>query len=275
MKTIALSLILLLAVSWSVSGDDWKLVWSDEFEVDGLPDPGRWTYETGFVRNNEEQFYTRERVRNARVKDGILIIEAHRETMDNPGFRTGSNDWRSWRSQAHYTSASLITKGIAEWTYGKIEVRARVPTGPGTWPAIWTLGANIDEVGWPRCGEIDILEFLGKDPDKIHATAHFGRGGRHDSDSKAQPMKAPWKDFHVYSIEWDSEFIHFAFDGARFQSFRISKADSDGENPFRKPHYLILNLAMGGNWGGPIDDSMLPCQFLIDYVRVYQRQSKE
>ena len=209
----------------SLSANEWKLVWSDEFDGKGHPDPKKWGYESGFVRNKEQQYYTTKRLKNARLENGHLVIE----------------------------------------------VRAKVPQGPGVWPAIWTLGDNIDTVGWPRCGEIDILEFVGKDPQHIHVNTHFHRDGKHSSDHKKRKGNEPWKDFHTYSIEWDADWIHFAYDDVRYHSFRVSKGDTEKGNPFHKKHYLILNLALGGNWGGKIDDSIFPSRYLIDYVRVYQR----
>lgn len=257
-----------LLLAGSAFGDEWKLVWADEFDGKGHPDPKKWGYESGFVRNNEKQFYTTKRLKNARLENGNLVIEGHKES---PRATDLKNEPSRRLPKIKYTSASLHTKGLADWKFGKIEVRAKVPKGLGVWPAIWTLGSNIPQVGWPRCGEIDILEFVGKDPGKIHVNAHFHRDGKHSSDHKERKTKEVWKNFHVYSIEWDSEFIHYAFDGKRFQSFRISKADSPSGNPFHKSHYLILNLALGGNWGGKIDDSIFPVQYLVDYVRIYQK----
>ncbi|MCL4160836.1 UNVERIFIED_CONTAM: hypothetical protein GTU68_012158 [Idotea baltica] len=246
---------LTLLLTGSLAAEEWNLVWSDEFDGKGHPNPEKWGYESGFVRNKEQQFYTTKRLKNARLENGHLIIEGHKESPSAESLK----------------NASLHTKGLASWQYGKIEVRAKVPHGPGTWPAIWTLGTNIPQVGWPRCGEIDILEFVGKDPKYIHANAHFHREGKHASDHKKRKTSKPWKDFHTYSIEWDAEHIHFAFDGTRYHTFRNEKAHTKNGNPFRKEHYLILNLALGGNWGGKIRDSIFPSQYLIDYVRVYQK----
>lgn len=248
--------------------EEWKLVWSDEFNGSGHPSPEKWGYESGFVRNKEKQFYTTKRLKNARLENGHLVIEGHRES---PSMESLTNESKKDLPKINYTSASLHTKGLASWKFGKIEVRAKVPSGKGVWPAIWTLGDNISSVGWPRCGEIDILEFVGKDPKHIHANAHFQADGKHKSDHKAQPTFKPWDDFHLYSIEWDADFIHFAIDEKRFHSFRISKADTSDGNPFHKPHYLILNLALGGSWGGPIDNAIFPVQYLVDYVRIYQK----
>ena len=259
-----------LAGSASCTPDDgvWKLVWTDEFAGTGHPDPKKWGYESGFVRNKEKQFYTTKRLKNARLENGHLVIEGHRES---PKASDLPNETFKKLPKINYTSASLHTKGLASWKFGKIEVRAKLPKGQGVWPAIWTLGTNLPEVGWPRCGEIDIMEFVGKDPGKIHGNAHFHRDGKHASDHKERKTQNVWEDFHLYSIEWDAEFIHFAFDGKRYHSFRINKAKTANGNPFHKPHYLILNLALGGTWGGKIDDTILPARYLIDYVRVFQK----
>ncbi len=256
----------------SLTANEWKLVWSDEFDGKGHPDPEKWGYESGFVRNKEKQYYSTRRLKNARLENGHLVIEGHKES---PSLDSLKNEPTKKLPRINYTSASLHTKGLASWKFGRIEVRAQVPQGLGVWPAIWTLGDNISTIGWPRCGEIDILEFVGKDAQHIHANAHFHRDGKHSSDHKKRKGNEPWNDFHTYSIEWDAEWIHFAFDDTRYHSFRVNKADTEKGNPFHKKHYLILNLALGGTWGGKIDDSIFPCQYLIDYVRVYQKSAKE
>lgn len=265
-----LQFLLLFAflLSGAASAAEWKLVWSDEFEGSGHPDPEKWGYESGFVRNREKQYYTTKRLKNARLENGYLVIEGHKESLTTGDL---ANEPSKKQAKFNYTAASLHTKGLADWKFGKIEVRAKVPKGKGTWPAIWTLGSNIPEVGWPRCGEIDIMEFVGKEPGKIHGNAHFHREGKHASDHKERKTKEVWKEFHTYSIEWDTNHIHFAFDNQRYHSFRLEKANTPAGNPFRKPHYLLLNLALGGNWGGEIDESIFPVQYLIDYVRIYQK----
>lgn len=246
----------------------WELQWSDEFEVDGPPDPAKWGYEDGFVRNNELQFYTR-RPENARVERGMLVIEGRKEEYVNPGYKVGSENWKEQKPFASYTSASLTTQGKASWQYGRIEVRAKLPQGKGMWPAIWTLGDNIEQIGWPKCGEIDVLEFVGKEPDKIHGTTHYSINEQHASKGKALTVDKPFDDFHLYAVEWFADRIDFFFDQTKFHSFAVDEAGGGPENAFRKPHYLLINLALGGAWGGEVDDSVLPQQYRVDYVRVY------
>jgi beta-glucanase (GH16 family) len=231
------------------------LVWRDEFDGQGLPDDSRWTYEEGFIRNNERQFYTRARTENARVENGLLVIEARRESFRG----------------AEYTSASLTSR--ASWTYGRIEVRAKLPKGRGTWPAIWTLGTNIREVGWPACGEIDIMEHVGFDPGRIHANIHTTAYNHVRGTAKGNNVMVsrPDEEFHVYSATWTPTAIDVFVDGQRYFTF-AKEAGGDPVWPYDKPQYLILNLAIGGSWGGRqgIDDSAFPAQYVIDYVRVYR-----
>jgi len=245
----------------------YKLVWSDEFsrDPDGLPDPTKWGYEEGFIRNSESQYYTKARLENARIENGTLIIEGRKENYvydDSPDHES---------KPARYTSAALETIGKADWQYGRIEVRAKLPAGKGVWPAIWTLGSNIHQVGWPRCGEIDIMELVGKEPGIIHGTLHYFIDGKHASKGGQLPVDETGADFHVYAAEWTPDRIDLFVDGTKYFSLDVNQATNDGENPFRKPHYLILNLALGGTWGGPIDDSIFPQRMVVDYVRVYQK----
>jgi beta-glucanase (GH16 family) len=249
---------------------EWELAWSDEFDSDGAPDPAKWDYEVGFVRNRELQYYTRARKENARVENGMLVIEGRKEKFENPGYQPGAKNWRQKRKSAAYTSASLTTRGNASWKYGRIEVRAKLPCGKGMWPAIWMLGTNIGKIGWPRCGEIDIMEYVGKAPNLVHGTVHFAVDGKLRSNGGKWKTEKPYEGFHVYAIEWNEERIDFFFDETKYHTFPLKKADQGKFNPFRLPQYLILNLAIGGSWGGPVDDEALPQQFLIDYVRIYR-----
>lgn len=236
---------------------EWKLVWADEFDGEGLPDPQKWDYEEGMLRNNEAQYYTRARLENARLEGGNLVIEARREDYQG----------------AQYTSASLITRRKAEWTYGRIEVRAQLPTGRGTWPAIWMLGVNIDQVGWPTCGEIDIMENVGFDPDRIHANIHTQAYNHVLKTNKGNSLlvERPYASFHIYAVEWFPDHLDFYVDDQKYFTF-WNENTGVAAWPFDQPFYLILNLAIGGAWGGMqgIDDTIFPQRYLIDYVRVYQ-----
>lgn len=249
-----------------------KLIWSDEFDYHGLPDPAKWGYEEGFIRNREAQYYTVQRKKNARIRKGMLVITARKEKLKNPAYDKESKAWNKSREYADYTSASLTTQHTFSMQYGRIEVRAKVPGGAGTWPAIWLLGTNIPEVSWPRCGEIDIMEFLGRDSLKIYGTCHWAdtATGKHRSAGKNISVDPPPSaGFHVYAIDWSPETIDFYYDDRKYFSFDTGQAGAGPDNPFRKPFYLILNLALGG-WGGTIDDTVMPQKFLIDYVRVYE-----
>jgi beta-glucanase (GH16 family) len=235
----------------------WELAWSDEFEGEGLPDAEKWDYEEGFIRNNEAQYYTRQRQENARLEGGNLVIEARKEAF----------------AEGQYTSASLVTRGKAEFTYGRIEVRAQLPTGTGTWPAIWMLGVNIDTVGWPACGEIDIMENVGFDPDRIHANIHTQAYNHVKKTNKGASLLAerPYEIFHVYAVEWFPDHLDFYLDEQKYFTFRNENTGPETW-PYDQPHYLILNLAIGGSWGGMkgIDEAIFPQRFVIDYVRVYR-----
>lgn len=237
-------------------GQEWSLVWADEFDYTGKPDPRRWVHEIGFIRNSEVQYYT-DREENARVEDGHLIIESREERYED----------------ALYTSASVTTRGKGEWTYGRIEVRAQLPTGIGMWPAIWTLGVNIDEVGWPTCGEIDIMENVGFSPGTIHANVHTEAYNHVRGTNKGSSIyvSKPYEDFHVYAIEWFEDHIDFFVDDQRYFTFE-NEGTGNATWPFDKPQYLIINAAIGGTWGGQygLDEKIFPQQYLIDYVRVYE-----
>ncbi|KGK00115.1 glycoside hydrolase family 16 protein [Thalassotalea sp. ND16A] len=271
-------------VNISADKDGWQLVWSDEFNYQGLPDPNKWGYEQGFIRNKEAQYYTVNRTENARVENGTLVIEARKETFPNVRYQADSEDWRANRKQAQYTAASITTLGKASWTYGKVEVRAKLPEGSGMWPAIWTLGENrkppfgeskTGTVPWPLCGEIDIMEFVGNSPNKIHSNIHYANWETSKHDKQAGNIsfdKPPVNDFHTYTAEWYEDKIKFFFDGEHFHTVDTTQTVNDA---FNKPHYLLINLAIGGGWGGKINDAMLPQEYLVDYVRVYQQLAPE
>jgi beta-glucanase (GH16 family) len=244
----------------------YKLVWSDDFskDADGPPDPAKWKYEVGFIRNNEAQYYTKARLENARIEHGKLIIEARKEQFSNLSPKGPR--------RANYTSASLTTKGLKSWKYGRIEVMAMMPKGQGVWPAIWTLGANYDQVSWPLCGEIDILEMWGLQPDIIRGNFHYSLLGKHHSEGLAKrTLLSSDRTFHAYGIEWTPDRIDLLIDGVTYGFFDVNKATRGDYNPFRLPHYLLLNLAIGGSAGGTIDDTIFPQRMVVDYVRVYQK----
>ncbi|UJP63651.1 glycoside hydrolase family 16 protein [Mongoliitalea daihaiensis] len=266
-------LVLVLPVN-AQEKESWKLVWSEEFDYKGLPDPEKWIFEVGHVRNMEQQYYTEQRLENAVVKRGKLLITGRKEKFPNAAYEPGSPQWRTSKPYADYTSASITTQGLHAWTYGRIEVRAKLPKGKGMWPAIWMLGDNFEEVGWPYAGEIDIMEHVGKEPLEVHGTVHFPTGKKDEfiSNGGVISKKGLARKFHVFAIEWTKEKIDFFVNDILYHSFEIDQAGKGLDNPFRNPHFLIINLAMGANWPGPIDDKVLPQQFIIDYVRVFQKQ---
>ena len=260
---------LLLFLPTTAHAADWSRTWSDEFSTPGRPDPAKWNYESGFIRNHESQYYT-DRPENVRVENGMLIVEGRKEHFPNPHYSPTAKGLNALPF-AEYTSASLITKGKFDFTYGRIEARAKLPTGPGTWPAIWTLGADIDQVSWPRCGEIDIMEFLGREGNLIHGTAHWANADRHhDSQTATFPLATAATDFHLYAVEWSPTQLRFFVDTTNYLTVPLYKADANNDNPFRHPQYLILNLALGGDWGKTIAPATTPAQLLIDYVRIYK-----
>lgn len=246
-KNIIISIILVLILS---SCQTKKPAWSDEFDYNGLPDPSKWSFEEGFVRNREPQYYTRERSENARVEGGNLIITAIREDYND----------------AKYTSASIVTKGKYSFTYGRVEVRAKLPEGTNVWPAIWTLGTSGR---WPSCGEIDILEYWGTRPDTVYANVHTGDYNHRKGNGRGGKINfpRPWKDFHIYALEWYPDRLDFYFDDKMYYSCK-KKGEGTGEWPFDAPQYLLINLALTRGREG-IDDSTFPAEYLIDYVRIY------
>jgi len=268
-------LLLLLLATLPLPAAEWKLVWSDEFDKPGPPDASKWDYETGFIRNGEAQYYTRARKENARVENGTLIIEARKEHFKNPAFES-ADAARARRSPefAEYTSASLTTRGKASWTYGRIEVKAKLPSGRGTWPAIWTLGTNERQAGWPACGEVDLMEFVGFDPGIVHANIHTRKYNHVQKTGKGSQIKITdaSEAFHVYALEWDADHMDFFVDDHKYFTYRNEKTGQDAW-PYDKPQFLILNLAIGGGWGGAkgIDDAIFPQRYSIDYVRIYQK----
>ena len=236
----------------------YKLVWEDTFNNDGRPNEDNWQIEVaghGFG-NNEAQFYT-DRLQNVCIKDGILHITAHKEKYEHRA----------------YTSAKLTTKGKKHIMYGRVEVMAQLPIGKGTWPAIWFLGTNMKEAGWPACGEIDLMEHVGHNPEQIHFSLHSRTNHHLIGNQPTLALKVPGilKGFHEYSMDWSEDKFIFYID--RKEIVRFNKKDyvPRAEWPFDQPFYLILNLAIGGTWGGEIDDQIFPAVMKFQYVKVYER----
>ncbi len=247
----------------------WRLVWADEFDGPGsAPDGSKWTVETGGNGwgNNELQTYTA-RTNNVRVEAGHLVIEARRETL-------AGEDGRS----REFTSARLKTLGHAEWTHGRIEARMQLPCGQGIWPAFWMLGSNPKAVGWPRCGEIDIMEHIGREPGTIHGTLHGP--GYSAAKGIGKPFvlpngKAFADGFHVFAVDWDAERIRWFVDGSAYHEVTPERLPSGKPWVFDAPQFVLLNLAVGGHWPGvPDGTTEFPQRLLVDYVRVYAREPK-
>jgi beta-glucanase (GH16 family) len=245
---VAVSLFSFEAVSGQTAYK--KLVWSDEFNKPGLPDSTKWGYDLGAGGwgNDELEYYT-SRPGNAIVKNGTLIITARKE------------DYKG----SAYTSARLLTKGKFSFTYGKVEVRAKLPEGLGTWPAIWMLGSDISTLGWPGCGEIDIMEHLGRDMNKIYGTLHYPGHSGANGNGNTKMIKNATTEFHVYSLEWSASSIKIYLDGQLLHTV----ANSQGI-PFNHSFFIILNVAMGGGFGGAVDPSFTHAEMEVDYVRVYR-----
>jgi len=235
----------------------WQLVWSDEFDQDGRPNGAKWSYDIGGHGwgNQELQYYT-DRLENARVEKGHLIVEARKEEFQ----------------ENHYTSARLVTRGKADFTYGRFEVSAKLPTGHGNWPAIWMLGSSVASRPWPACGEIDIMEHLGRNPGWVHGSTHsekyyFKNGNQLTSLTYVPGLD---QDFHRYALEWSPERIDFFVDDNKYLTVANEKTGRDAW-PFDEPEFLILNVALGG-WGGAVVDADLPARMEVDYVRIYRKK---
>ena len=259
-----LAVMLILAVPGKSTAQAWQLVWQDEFDYVGLPDPSKWNYDVGGHGwgNAELQYYTERRLENARADGNNLIIAARLES----GF-----------GNRNYTSARLVSRNIGDWTYGRIAVKARLPSGRGTWPAIWMLPteSHYGNGGWPDNGEIDIMEHVGHQPNRIHSTVHNKQYNHLAGSSQGGSRLVPdaTEAFHVYMVEWTPRRLDFFIDNDKIFTYYN---DTRGWRtwPYDKPFHLLMNIAIGGSWGGQqgVDDSIFPQQMLIDYVRVFQYQ---
>ena len=262
-KVVAFLVVSVFLMQCNSEGES-KLVWSDEFNTPGEPDTSRWNYDLGDGcpnvcgwGNNELEYYTKD-VKNVRVENDRLIIEAHKEPLGGKGF----------------TSARIVSKLKGDWLYGRMEIKAKLPRGTGTWPAIWMLSTDWKYGGWPASGEIDIMEHVGHDPGVIHGTIHtetYNHGKQTQKEGKVIVTDAQ-DEFHVYSIDWTKNKIEFYVDGKLYHSVTKGINDTFKEWPFDQRFHLIMNLAVGGNWGGAqgVDDSIWPQKMEVDYVRVYQ-----
>ena len=253
-----------------------RLVFQDEFNGEGLVDDDKWVYEVGFVRNHEMQYYTEKRIENVYQKDGVLHIRCiNQDTLrDESGNILNKYIDPKTGKDYYITSGSINTKGKYDWTYCRVEARLKVPLGSGTWSAIWMMPAKSVYGYWPLSGEIDIMEHVGYDPEKVNYAIHTEAHNHMKKNGKGHNAFCPTccSEFHVYGLEWYEDRLEWYLDGRkRFVVTRPENATWESW-PFDQEFYLILNLAFGGGWGGTkgIDTDLLPQEYIIDYIRVYQ-----
>jgi beta-glucanase (GH16 family) len=251
-KLVLLSFIVLSLFQCKAQKDN--IIWTDEFNYSGLPDSTKWGNEVGFIRNHELQYYTNRRIENSVVKNGCLMIIGRKESYNG----------------ADYTSASINTLGKFSWKYGRAEARIKLPAGQGLWPAFWMMGDDRPAVGWPKCGEIDIMEHINAEL-KAYGTAHWDNGGHVQSGGNIRTDVTKW---HVYAVEWNQDSIRWFLDDQRYWGVSIKNSENDTQE-FHEPFYLLLNLAIGGDWPkNPDATSIFPDTMYVDYVRVYQHTTK-
>ncbi|HPE75227.1 MAG TPA: glycoside hydrolase family 16 protein, partial [Draconibacterium sp.] len=224
-----IQIIIMMLITLTVSAQKYVLVWGDEFNTPGLPDSTKWSYETGKIANNELQYYTSKRLENARIEDSVLIIEARKEKY----------------SGADYTSARIVSRGIGDWKFGKVEISAKVPTGKGTWPALWMMPTYSEYGGWPRSGEMDIMEYIGVEPQNLFYTVHFegtnGSGHQSNGSGGVKRIANPFNQFIKYTMIWTPDKIEWYANDVKYHTY--SKSSDDYRVwPFNKEFYLILNL---------------------------------
>jgi beta-glucanase (GH16 family) len=253
MKKLIFFIVVFLAIA-SCKEQKNNLVWSDEFNYNGLPDNSKWSYEVGHIRNNEQQYYAEKRIENSVVKDGYLMLIGKKESY----------------SGSEYTSASINTETKFGFKYGKVEARMKLPAGQGMWPAFWMMGINRSKVDWPKCGEIDIMEHINSVP-TVFGTGHWDSNGHVSSGGMT---RCNVSQFHNYAVEWDQDSIRWLLDGTRYYGISIK----DGVNStasFHEPFYILLNLAIGGDWPGNTDSTtVFPDTVYVDYVRVYRNNPR-
>ena len=264
-------LLLVLSLTSNAQAQKWREIWADEFnEASGAAiDSTRWTAETGGSGwgNQELEYYTNSIGNAYHDGKGSLVIKAIRETPANS---------QCWYGPCQYSSARLVTKGKFDYKYGRFEARLKIPAGQGMWPAFWMLGSNVDQVGWPLCGEIDIMENIGREPSTVHGTIHGP--GYSGGNSIGSPYTLPngqrfSDDFHVYKVEWEPTAIRWYVDGNLYQTRTPSSLPAGTNWVYDHPFFLILNVAVGGGWpGNPDQTTVFPQTMLIDYVRVYKQR---
>lgn len=262
---------------WEIPG--WELVWHDEFDKDGKPDPKDWNFEHGFCRNHEDQWYQED---NAVIKDGHLIITAKKldKPIKNPNYQPGSGDWKRNREWIEYTSSSMTTSRKHEFLYGRFEIRAKLPMEEGMWPAFWTVGVSES---WPAGGEIDIMEYYRQ---RLHANVAWqGTNGTKWESQNRLVSEFEKKDpdyrnkWHVFRMEWTEDFITLFVDDVLMNEQDISEVRNaryrSVANPFHQKHYPWINLAIGGDNGGDLKNVKWPKEYIIDYIRIYQKPAKK
>lgn len=267
-KLALFSVLVMPTVGLQAQTTEWELVWSDEFDYTGVPDPQKWSFDTSGNNwnwgNDEAQNYTTAKDGNAWVEDGKLVIEARKEDYY----------WAGDGETKNYTSARLITRYKGDWLYGKIEVRAKLPRGVGIWPAIWMMPTDDVYGGWPKSGEIDIMEYVGFDKGNVHANVHHTSTNpdkRSEGQGATKSVYSPYSVYHTYGLIWTEDKMEFQVNGNTYMTYK-----NEGKGhitwPFDQRFHLILNVAVGGTWGGQqgIDDTIFPQKMLVDYVRVYK-----
>lgn len=267
-KLALFSVLVMPTVGLQAQTTEWELVWSDEFDYTGVPDPQKWSFDTSGNNwnwgNDEAQNYTTSKDGNAWVEDGKLVIEARKEDYY----------WAGDGETKNYTSARLITRYKGDWLYGKIEVRAKLPRGVGIWPAIWMMPTDDVYGGWPKSGEIDIMEYVGFDKSNVHANVHHTSTNpdkRSEGQGATKSVYSPYSVYHTYGLIWTEDKMEFQVNGNTYMTYK-----NEGKGhitwPFDQRFHLILNVAVGGTWGGQqgIDDTIFPQKMLVDYVRVYK-----
>lgn len=267
-KLALFSVLVMPTVGLQAQTTEWELVWSDEFDYTGVPDPQKWSFDTSGNNwnwgNDEAQNYTTSKDGNAWVEDGKLVIEARKEDYY----------WAGDGETKNYTSARLITRYKGDWLYGKIEVRAKLPRGVGIWPAIWMMPTDDVYGGWPKSGEIDIMEYVGFDKGNVHANVHHTSTNpdkRSEGQGATKSVYSPYSVYHTYGLIWTEDKMEFQVNGNTYMTYK-----NEGKGhitwPFDQRFHLILNVAVGGTWGGQqgIDDAIFPQKMLVDYVRVYK-----